>query len=433
MKKLNIYTITLITLVFFAFQNQHCKFKHEPQTVVQIKKEKGKYQLYKNGEPFFIKGAGGYKYYDRLKECGGNSIRIWSISGAREAMDKAHALGLTVTLGLDIERERLGFDYSDKKAVAEQFERVKKDILDFKDHPALLMWAIGNEAEQFGTNYKLWNAVQDIAKYIHEVDPNHPTTTMLAGIPRRHIREISKRCPDLDALSINAYRWLAPVKNDITECGWRGPYLIGEWGASGYWESDTVPWGAPLEQTSTEKIQACAERYHTCILANADRCLGAYVFYWGTKQARTHTLLSLFLENGEEIGMQDMLQKAWTGKAPANKAPEILPVGIDNLPIHKGVILKPASKHMAFTDAKDPDQDHLYYYWEIYPESFEKKTGGDMEMTPQVIEGLIMEGQRSKQLSFVAPEKEGPYRLFAYVYDGHNHVATANAPFYVKN
>ncbi len=86
---------------------------------------------------------------------------------------------------------------------------------------------------------------------------------------------------------------------------------------------------------------------------------------------------------------------------------------------------------MAYTDAKEPDNDSLYYYWEIYPESPEKKEGGDLEAKPELLKGLIIDG-KSKSASFKAPAKEGPYRIFVTVYDGKNHIATANAPFYVK-
>jgi hypothetical protein len=400
---------------------------------VSIRKdEKGRYHLYRNNEPYYIKGAGGYKYFERLKELGGNSVRLWSTVNAGEYLDKAHELGLTVTLGLDMGHERRGFNYSDKKAVKEQFERLKKEVLTYKDHPALLMWGVGNEVDQFAKDFKVWDAVNDLAKFIHQVDPKHPTTTMLAGVPVKHIREIVKRCPDLDVLSINAFRWIQPVRKDITAAGWKGPYLIGEWGASGYWETDTVPWGAFIEETSTEKARVCAERYEKGIRANDDRCLGSYVFYWGWKQARTHTLLSLFLETGHEIGVQDVLHKEWKGEAPKNSAPEIVPVGIDDQQTHKGIYLKPGSSHMAYTDAKDINGDTLYYHWEIYHESREKKEGGDTEEKPAALWELIANRKTAKQCSFKAPEQEGAYRIFVTVYDEHNHAATANAPFYVR-
>ena len=72
-------------------------------------------------------------------------------------------------------------------AVKEQFERIKKEVLTLKDHPALLIWAIGNELNLRHTNPKVWDAVNDISKMIHEVDPNHLTTTTLAGISKNEI------------------------------------------------------------------------------------------------------------------------------------------------------------------------------------------------------------------------------------------------------
>lgn len=425
-----------MSLVIVAFSITFFSLKLQKTTsgkrTVTIKKEGERYQLYVDGMPYYIKGAGGYKYYDKLKEYGGNSVRLWSTKGAREFMDKAHDLGLTVTLGLDLGHERKGFDYNDKKAVKEQFERIKKEVLEYKDHPALIMWGVGNEVDQFANNYNVWNAVNDIIKFIHEVDPNHPVTTMLAGVPVKHIKEIIKRCPSLDLLSINAFKWIAPVRKDITAAGWTGPYLIGEWGASGYWESDKLPWGTFIEETSTQKAEACAERYKVGIAENTDRCLGSYVFYWGWKQARTHTLLSLFSEEGQETGVLDVLYKEWTGAERPNRAPAVVPVGIDDKATHKGVYLKPGTMHMAYSDAKDPDGDKLYYYWEIYHETKEKKEGGDTEAKPQALPELIIDG-KGKSLSFKTPPKEGPYRIFVTVYDGYNHIATANAPFFVKN
>ena len=82
-------------------------------------------------------------------------------------------------MGIEVARERHGFDYNDEAAVAEQFERIKKEIQLYKDHPALIIWAIGNELNLRPLNPKVWNAVNQISEYIHEVDPNHLTTTTL--------------------------------------------------------------------------------------------------------------------------------------------------------------------------------------------------------------------------------------------------------------
>src|SRR5947207_15605314 len=114
MKKRFLLVFILASLCFLNFSY---RTGGEQPSKIQVRLENGKYQLYRNNEPYFIKGAGGYKYYDRLKECGGNSVRLWSTEGAQEYLDQAHALGLTVTLGLDLGHERRGFNYSDPKAV----------------------------------------------------------------------------------------------------------------------------------------------------------------------------------------------------------------------------------------------------------------------------------------------------------------------------
>lgn len=421
----------ILSFLLLAIATGFVNNENTSPSVVKINKEKGKYFLTRDGKPYFIQGAGGYENFERVKQYGGNSVRLWSANGAKKYMDWAHSLGLTVTLGLELGIERHGFNYNDQAAVKKQFEELKSQILTYKDHPALLMWAVGNEVEYMAEDFAVWDAVRDIIKYIHKVDPNHPTTTMLAGVPQHHIREIIKRCPELDILSINAFKDLVNTREKIANAGWHGPYLIGEWGASGYWERDTTYWGAFLEETSTEKLLACEERYKKGIQNNRDRCLGSYVFYWGYKQARTHTLLSLFLESGEEIAVLDMLEKEWTGKDPVNTAPAIKPIGIDDKSVHQGVYLAPGTEHHAYTDAMDKENDKLIYKWEIFHESNETKEGGDTEEKPPALNGLILDGS-SKVLHFKSPDKEGPYRLFVYVFDGNNHVATANAPFYVK-
>jgi hypothetical protein len=81
--------------------------------------------------------------------------------------------------------------------------------------------------------------------------------------------------------------------------------------------------------------------------------------------------------------------------------------------------------------AHDPDKDKLIKRWELLPESTDLKTGGDRESRPEPIPSLITPKNVNNAI-LKTPETEGAYRLFLYVSDGHNKVATANIPFYVK-
>ena len=130
---------------------------------------------------------------EALAAHGANSFRTWRTDNGQqsgqEVLDAAHAHGLMVTMGLEIARERagegrgvFGFDYDDPEAVTAQLERVRAEVMAYKDHPALLMWGIGNELNLGAENPAVWDAVNGISEMIHEVDGNHPTTTMLAGI-----------------------------------------------------------------------------------------------------------------------------------------------------------------------------------------------------------------------------------------------------------
>jgi len=186
---INAINVMLILLVLAACDQQK---KSESEEVsepakAEINKEGEKFQLYVVGKPFYIKGAGlEFGNIASVAKHGGNSFRTWRTNNGqrtgKEVLDEAWQNGLYVTMGLEVERERHGFDYNDEAAVAAQFERIKSEVMDLKDHPALIIWAIGNELNLRATNPKVWDAVNNISKMIHEVDPNHLTTTTLAGI-----------------------------------------------------------------------------------------------------------------------------------------------------------------------------------------------------------------------------------------------------------
>jgi len=167
---------------------------------VELRQTEHGWQLLRGGEPYFIRGAGGDGSIEQLAAAGANSVRTWGADDIDARLDAAHALGLSVTVGIWLGHERHGFDYNDKTQIREQLERARATVLRYKDHPAVLLWGIGNEMEGFGEgdNPAIWKAVNDIAAVVKKLDPLHPTMTVTAELGGGRIDGVHKRCPAID-------------------------------------------------------------------------------------------------------------------------------------------------------------------------------------------------------------------------------------------
>jgi hypothetical protein len=437
---MNYFKLILILLLIFGCKPKIKKVissrKPNNTNKISILKSNGNYNLLVNNKPFFIKGAGvEFGKIATVAENGGNSIRTWRTENGKktgkEVLDEAYKNGLMVTMGIEVARERHGFDYNNKDAVKEQFERIKKEVIALKDHPALLIWGIGNELNLRYTNPKVWDAINDISKMIHQVDPNHLTTTMLAGISKKEIDLIKTRCNDIDLLSFQVYGKLQELPKMVREYDWNGPYIVTEWGATGHWEVPKTSWGAPIEENSSLKASNYLKRYQLGIASDNAQCLGSYVFLWGQKQERTPTWYGLFLEDGKETESVDVMRYLWTGNWPKNRTPQIKSYTLNNKTAYQNVILDVGKIYTAQVKIFDFENDKIEYRWEILPESKKIRDGGDFEERPKSIEVIIISNSNGK-LKFKAPEKAGAYRLFVYADDGNLHEATANIPFLVK-
>jgi hypothetical protein len=411
-------------------QTKEALQKTEP-SVVKIQQTARRFELTINGQPYFIRGAGGSEYLDELVKAGGNSIRTWNSS--KDLLDEAHKKGLTVCMGLRMRPPRRGADYHDAKMLKEQRDRICDEVMKLKDHPAILMWGIGNEVElQAGPQVSIlvWKEIETIAKRIKEIDKNHPVITVVAGGGEK-LEDIKRLCPTLDAIGINSYGKLGQVPSEIRRYGWQKPYIITEFGPRGWWEVQKTAWGMPIEDTSTEKSQFYGNVYKAGI-DNKPNCLGSYVFLWGNKQEKTHTWFNMFLPDGSPTEMIDTMTFLWSGKWPANRAPKIGSKKIYVEGNDKLHIYKTDSKVVFKVQASDPDGDKLTVKWDIRrDESDNPSSGGDFEERVPPIEGAIVSSESDSAVINI-PAKAGNYRVFAYVYDPSGKVATANLPIQVE-
>ena len=60
-------------------------------------------QLLRDGQPYFLKGAGGWRPLDELARRGGNSVRTWTTDGLDKILDDAARNSLTVYAGIWLE------------------------------------------------------------------------------------------------------------------------------------------------------------------------------------------------------------------------------------------------------------------------------------------------------------------------------------------
>ena len=380
--------------------------------------------IMRGGERYFVKGAAGDKYLDELEASGGNSFRTWTTNGLGPILDNAQKRELTVCAGIWLEPECSWFSYRNPEHCERQMERVKKEVTAYRDHPALLFWGIGNEAEGDGNNMAYWIQMERLAKAVKELDPAHPTFTALAGLQPLKIAGLNALTPSLDFVGINTYGALHALRDYLAREKWTRPWVVTEYGARGFWESPHTKWGAPIEPFSGAKADVVRKGYEAAIAPGGD-CWGGYVFLWGQKQEATSTWFGIFTESGESTAIRDVMHELWNGGSPPDRAPELTNLTSDAAKKE----IEAGSEFTAQSEASDPDGDPITYHWTVSPESSGRDKNGKERPTKPLPECVItVEGPSA---TFHAPTKPGDYRVHLLVTDSRKRAATGNFPIKV--
>ena len=432
-----------LTLPAALFTAAACTAEPIPVTVGLHPNHADRPALLRDGQPYFVKGVGGFDAMERLAELGANSVRTWGVGDeTRSVLDAAEANGLTVMLGLWLPHPRHGYDYGDPEVIAKVLADVEAGVRQYKDHPALLAWGVGNEVDNGEEDPAVVDAVfatiEEAARRIKAIDPNHPTVAITAdlGPDARSIRQIHDRCPSIDLIGLNTYGGAVNIADRYRDAGGTRPYLVTEYGWIGPWESGYTSWGTPYEPSSSEKARILRNNHTAVITDQPDLCLGGYAFLWGWKQEETSTWFGLRVADADGAGdrkteMVDTLAELWTGRPPSDRAPRVEAFGL-----REGgeARFAPGTVITAEVTMVDPEGEPLAYTWDLRDAKLVRGFGGDREDTltryPDRIIDASVRGHRAAA-EIRLPETPGAYRIFVRGDDPAGSTATANIPVQV--
>ncbi|MBI4431994.1 MAG: hypothetical protein HY592_00725 [Candidatus Omnitrophica bacterium] len=252
-------------------------------TTVLLQKEGATHRLLVNGSPYLIKGVcyspipvgKDYEYNfwgdskkpwlldgKLMKEMGVNTIRIYRLGKnpeeVRQVLSDFHRrFGIRAIVG-----HYLGFwSWPPPNYTDEAFkENIKTEVLEmvrlYKDHPAILMWVLGNENNySFDRDVQRWSSdaldalspeakkkemariyysfVNDLAKEIKKIDPHHPVVMGMGEVKSLDIA--AQYAPDIDVIGMIAYRGpgfgslFRQIRQKLDK-----PVVMIEWGADSY-------------------------------------------------------------------------------------------------------------------------------------------------------------------------------------------------------
>ena len=406
------------------------------QTLVE--KEGQHWILTVDGEPFDIKGVTfGYdndvdnyeKYFTDLQFLGVNTIRVWGTNeNTRPLLDAAHAHGMKVMVGIWMRHGRPGMEADDNfNYVADEAgkELMLNDAIEtvkrYKDHPAVLLWGIGNEVYLNTATDEEKRAystlLEEICSQIKQLDPHHPTASVEAWT--FGMDWWNDMVPSLDIYGLNSYGAGVNILGDeLVKRGIDKPYIITEFGVTGEWDIQEKKHGIELEPTDQQKYEAIVDGYANWIQPKP-ACLGVYVFHYGDGNDFVSPWL-LTHHQGKYRPQYWAIREAYTGELPVNAVPSIATFGIDNDTYDSGDWVP------VQLEVSDPESEPLtfsFYY---------NQRSGSRKRKSQVNE-LPFRGNLKEGFEIQFPKEHGAIKVYVNVTDTYNNVGIASTAALVND
>ncbi|MFF9902253.1 discoidin domain-containing protein [Streptomyces olivaceus] len=404
---------------------------HAAGSVVEVTGGQGDWQLTVDGSPYQVKGltwgpspADAERYMPDLASMGVNTVRTWGTdASSRPLLDSAAAHGVKVIAGFWLQPgggpgSGGCVDYlTDTAYKDEMLAEFPRWVQEYKDHPGVLMWNVGNESvlglqncyggddlERQRDAYTTF--VNDVAKKIHAVDPNHPVTSTDAWVGAWPYYQ--KNAPDLDLYAVNAYDAVCDVRSAWEQGGYTKPYIVTESGPPGEWEVPDDANGVPEEPTDQAKAEGYTDAWN-CVTGHRGVALGATLFHYGTEYDFGGIWFNL-LPAGQKRLSYYAVKRAYGGDTSGDNTPPV----VSGFGVEGGAGQVQAGKDLVLTArATDPDGDPVTY--EVLANSNYIDQGKQLTTLPATDLG-------DGRLQVTAPDRPGVWKLYVKATDGKGNV-----------
>ncbi|MET9982062.1 discoidin domain-containing protein [Streptomyces rochei] len=345
---------------------------------VEVTGSQGNWQLTVGGQPYTVKGltwgpaiADAPKYLPDVKSMGVNTIRTWGTDGGtKPLLDSAAAHGIKVVNGFWLQPGGgpgsggcvdYVTDTTYKNTMLTEFARW---VEAYKSHPATLMWNVGNESvlglqncyggtELEAQRNAYTGFVNDVAKKIHSIDPDHPVTSTDAWTGAWPYYQ--RNAPDLDLYSMNSYGAICEVRGDWEAGGYTKPYIITEGGPAGEWEVPDDANGVPDEPTDVRKAEGYADAWD-CVTGHRGVALGATLFHYGVEHDFGGVWFNLLPDGLKRLSYY-AVKEAYSGSTAGDNTPPV----ITNMAVSPATSAPAGGEFTVRADVRDPDGDPIAY------------------------------------------------------------------------
>jgi hypothetical protein len=391
-------------------------------------------------QSFQIKGVCGENDRKRLASLGVNTVRGYTFGEPevmREKLDDTHRLGMKMIIsewmphhGQNKTKKGGSWDFDYNTQGEKMVENLIRKVEGVGDHPAILMWGLGNEVH---LDEPYLRVVNRMSREIHQRFPHHLTSLTMINAKPDAIAAVKKFAPDLDVLGIQSYSRGA-VRGAIkkTEQLWGKPFYMSEFNSNGPWNFQKTEWEVPLDEPAINKVRDLIDCY--AAIDASPLCMGSTVFVWGHYAvADRPTYFSMLLDPFPEgrkpmksfdhklmTPQADAMVEHFTGKPiQGNRAPVLSK--LEFVGAAKSKQVGPGEAMTLSLAAEDSNGDKVDFVTWILKSKVSKTTVVSGPVTHAAGENVVVS----------APEDPGDYLVMVYAIDHKGGGSASVLPFKV--